>query len=76
MIHLTRLNGNEFILNADLIRFVERCPDTLITLVSGETIMVKEPMDEVVKRTVAYQQSKYIIPRPVLPPSTDNRPWT
>jgi len=64
MIRLTRLNGDEFILNAELIRFVERCPDTLITLISGETLMVEETMEEVVKQTVEYQQSKYIIPKP------------
>lgn len=64
MILLTRLNGDEFILNAELIRFVERCPDTLITLVNGETLMVFEPLDEVVRRCVAYHQSKNLIPNP------------
>lgn len=64
MIRLTRLNGDEFILNAELIRFVERCPDTLITLVSGDTLMVLEPLDEVVRRTVAYHQAKQLIPKP------------
>lgn len=68
MIRLTRLNGDEFILNAELIRFVERCPDTLITLVNGETLMVRESLDDVVRRTVTYHQSKYLIPRPELMP--------
>ena len=65
MIRLTRLNNDEFILNAELIRFVERCPDTLITLINGETLMVREPLEDVVRRTVAYHQAKNLIPKPV-----------
>ena len=54
MIRLTRLNDRPFIVNADLIRTVEENPDTVITLVSGEHLMVKESMDEVVRRTIEY----------------------
>ncbi|MDR2756449.1 MAG: flagellar FlbD family protein [Planctomycetaceae bacterium] len=64
MILLTRLNREEFVLNAELIRYVERCPDTLITLTNGETLMVLESLDEVVRRTVAYHQAKNLIPKP------------
>ncbi len=63
MIRLTRLNQEEFILNAELIRYVELCPDTLITLISGETLMVREPLDEVVRRAVSYHQAKNLIPK-------------
>jgi len=63
MIILTRLNGTEFVLNAEMIRYVERCPDTLISLVTGETIMVAESMDEVVRRSIAYQQAKHFLPQ-------------
>lgn len=65
MIRLTRLSDEAFILNADLIRYVESRPDTFITLTSGDRIVVKESMDEVVDRTVRYQQSKNLIPRPI-----------
>ncbi|MDR1384319.1 MAG: flagellar FlbD family protein [Planctomycetaceae bacterium] len=65
MIVLTKLNGEEFVLNAEMIRYVERCPDTLISLMNGETIMVGEPMDEVVRRTVSYQQSKFMFPQSI-----------
>ncbi|MDR3233543.1 MAG: flagellar FlbD family protein [Planctomycetaceae bacterium] len=63
MIRLTRLNQSEFILNAELIRYVERCPDTLITLTNGDTLMVRETLDEVVRRTVTYHQAKYLLPK-------------
>ena len=64
MIRLTRLNQDEFVLNAELIRYVERCPDTLITLINGDTLMVRETLDDVVRRAVAYHQAKNLIPKP------------
>ena len=62
MIKLTRLDGNPFILNADLIRYVEQRPDTYVTLVSGERIVVREEMDRVVDLAVDYQQRKAMLP--------------
>lgn len=64
MIKLTRLDGEVFILNADLIRYVESRPDTFITLTSGDRLVVAESMDEVLRRAVAYQQAKHLIPPP------------
>jgi len=64
MIKLTRLGGEAFILNADLIRYVEARPDTFITLTSGERLVVVESPDEVLRRAVAYQQAKHMIPPP------------
>jgi flagellar protein FlbD len=63
MIKLTRLNGEAFVLNADLIRYVESCPDTFITLTTGDRLVVRENMDVVVARAVEYQQTKYLMPR-------------
>ena len=57
MIKLTRLNGEEFVLNADLIRFVESRPDTYITLNSADRIIVRESVDEVIERSIAYGRS-------------------
>ncbi len=68
MIRLTRLNGEPFILNAELIRYVESRPDTFITLTSGDRIVVGETMDNVLELTLHYQQSKNMIPRPIQPP--------
>ncbi|MGC2636942.1 MAG: flagellar FlbD family protein [Acidobacteriaceae bacterium] len=55
MIHLTRLNGNSLVVNSDLIKYVEASPDTVLTLVNGEKIVVLESSDEVVARTVAWR---------------------
>lgn len=64
MIKLTRLDGEPFVLNAELIRYVEKRPDTFITLTSGERIVVSESMDQVIDRAVDYQQHKHFIPTP------------
>lgn len=76
MIKLTRLDGELFLLNADLIAYVESRPDTFITLTTGERLVVAESMDEVLRRAVAYQQAKHLVPapgRPVPPDQTLER---
>lgn len=64
MIKLTRISKEPFILNADLIRYVEARPDTFITLLSGERVIVLESMEEVLRRAIAYQQQKHLLPAP------------
>jgi flagellar protein FlbD len=64
MIKLTRISKEPFILNADLIRYVEARPDTFITLLSGERVIVLESMEEVLRRAIAYQQQKHLLPTP------------
>lgn len=54
MIALTRLNGKPFVVNAEQIRTVESTPDTTITLITGERLIVRESMEEVVDRAVEY----------------------
>jgi flagellar protein FlbD len=55
MIELTRLNGNTMVLNSDLIKTAESSPDTMLTLISGEKLIVKEECAEVVERVLAYR---------------------
>jgi flagellar protein FlbD len=62
MIKLTRLGGEAFVLNAELIRYVEVRPDTFITLTGGERLVVLESMDEVVRRAIEYQRAKNLFP--------------
>lgn len=57
MISLKRLNGTDFTLNAELIEQIERTPDTVITLVTGNNIVVRESLDDVVRKIVEYRQS-------------------
>ena len=62
MIKLTRLNGEEFVINAELIRFVESRPDTYITLTSNDRVIVRETMDEVIRRSIHYSRSIRMLP--------------
>ena len=62
MIKLTRLDGEAFILNADLIRYIEMRPDTYVTLTNGERLVVQEGMDDVMQQAIRYQQTKHILP--------------
>lgn len=59
MIRLTRLNGKEFILNCELIKILEATPDTVITLTTGEKLMVKESVDEVIRTSIDYKQQMF-----------------
>ena len=56
MIRVSRLDGSEFVVNAELIQVVERTPDTVLTLLNGDKIVVREPLDEVLSRVIAYQR--------------------
>jgi flagellar protein FlbD len=55
MIELTRLNGTPIVLNSDLIKTAEASPDTMLTLINGEKIIVRESREEVTERVLAYR---------------------
>ncbi len=50
MIKLTRLDDTEIVLNANLIEYIEATPDTVITMTTGRKYIVKENVDEVIKK--------------------------
>ena len=50
MIQLTRLNNTRLAVNSDLIKYVEEAPDTVITLLSGEKLVVRETTEQVIER--------------------------
>jgi flagellar protein FlbD len=56
MIRVTRLNDTELIVNSNLIEFIESIPDTIISLVDGKKIMVKESPEEIIKRVADFQK--------------------
>ncbi len=55
MIELTRLNGAPMVLNSDLIKTAEASPDTMLTLINGEKLIVRETCAEVMERVIAYR---------------------
>jgi len=54
VIKVTRLNGKEFVVNAEMIKSIEAAPDTLITLTGGGKLVVREGVDEVVRKAIEY----------------------
>lgn len=57
MIEITRLNGHPLIINAELIKFVEQNPDTVITLVTGDKMVVRESARDVMQRVITYRSN-------------------
>ncbi len=57
VIRLTRLNGQELAVNCDLIKFIEKAPDTVLTLTSGEKIIVRETTEQIVERIVVFRRA-------------------
>ena len=56
MIPVTRLDGSSMLLNADLILSIERTPDTLVMLTTGDAVHVREAPDEVAERILRYKR--------------------
>jgi len=55
MIEVTRLNGNPMIVNSDLIKIAEASPDTMLTLIHGEKLIVRESCAQIVEKVLAYR---------------------
>lgn len=55
MIELTRLNGTSLVLNSDLIKTCEASPDTMITLLNGEKLIVREDLAQIRQRVLSYR---------------------
>lgn len=55
MIEVTRLNGRPMLLNSDLIKCAEESPDTMITLITGEKLIVRETCEEISQRVQDYR---------------------
>ena len=57
MIQLTRLNNARLAVNCDLIKYVEEAPDTVITLLNGEKLVVRETTEQVIERVRDFRRS-------------------
>jgi flagellar protein FlbD len=55
MIYVTRLDGREVVVNIDLVVTIEKTPDTVLTLTTGDRIMVRESVEDIVQRALAYR---------------------
>lgn len=56
MIRVTKLNGHTIVVNAELIKTLEETPDTMVTMINGDHLVVRESVDEVVERAIEYRR--------------------
>ena len=62
MIHLTRINQRQLVLNSDLIEQIEATPDTVITMTNGQKLVVADSAEAVIEKIIAYRRSIQQIP--------------
>ncbi len=56
MIISTRLDGSKLYISPHQIEYIEETPDTVIYLVSGKKIIVRESSKEIIERLTDYWQ--------------------
>ena len=56
MIHLTRINHAPMVLNSELIEHIETTPDTVISLTTGQKILVPESADDIIDKVVEFRR--------------------
>ena len=60
MIDVTGMNQKRFTINDDHIEKIEEVPETLVTLVNGKKVIVKDTVDEIVEKVIDYKKKIYI----------------
>jgi len=68
MIDLRLINGTHIILNSDLIEFIEATPDTVISLSTGKKLIVKETVDEIIEKVIAFRRRIGIVAKQFVVP--------
>jgi len=56
MIKVKRINGKDFVINYELIEFIEETPDTVITLTTGKKVIVKDSVDEIIAKILSFKK--------------------
>jgi len=56
MIKVEKINGRDLIINAELIEFIEKTPDTIISMNTGKKIIVKDTCEELIKKVIEYRR--------------------
>lgn len=59
MIRITRFDGTQVVVNSDIIQTVEATPDTILTLTTGDKMMVRETVDEVIQAVIEFKRSVF-----------------
>jgi flagellar protein FlbD len=65
MITLTRLNRAKLVLNSDLIEHIEAAPDTVVSLLNGQKLLVRETPEEIIDRVIEFRRAVVAQPFPI-----------
>lgn len=57
MIKLTQINGRELIINAEIISHIEIAANPIITLTTGNKIVVQESVEEIIEKVLEYHRA-------------------
>ncbi|PWB82198.1 MAG: flagellar protein FlbD [Candidatus Methylomirabilota bacterium] len=57
MVKLSRINGAEVTVNAELIETIEATPDTIVSLTTGKKLIVVESVDQVIEKVMTYRRA-------------------
>ncbi|MCL4812046.1 MAG: flagellar FlbD family protein [Vicinamibacteraceae bacterium] len=57
MIPVTRLDGTPMVVNVEQIAWLEYLPDTVVSLMNGEKLIVRESPEEIIERAREYRRS-------------------
>ncbi len=60
MISVTRINNKPFVLNCELIKYIEETPDTVVTLINNEKVIVIETADEIIEKVIEFGRRKRV----------------
>lgn len=56
MIALTRLNGQPLMVNCELIESIEATPDSVVTLTSGNKLIVRDSLEAIQEKIIAFKR--------------------
>ena len=56
MVKVTKINGAQLVINAELVELIEFTPDTIVTLTTGKKIILKDGVDDLIRRIVEYRR--------------------
>jgi len=55
MITVTKINDRDIVVNCDLIVQIETTPDTILTMTTGAKVTVRDTVDEIIDKVVAFK---------------------
>ena len=61
LVHRLGKDNEELVINVDQIEFIEGHLDTVLSMVSGKKIMIKESKNDIIKKVVEYRRSIVVV---------------